>query len=426
MNNSKGVSVNSYQRQEGNTAECRAAALDQASMLAQLTIVIPTYNRPLHLRRLLKYYSEVGLQTYFLILDSSDELNATNNAALVSSCGDRFQYVLFPSSIPVAAKLAKGAQLVETPYCAFCADDDLIFPDAIPRALTFLAEHPDYVCTDGIYLNFFPHKGEIQFQVEYGSGGIDAQHPGARVFRLFQRYESMFYAIFRTPDLCGIFDAVKDIPSLHYQELFQATAALLKGKSHRLPEFYAARQHCDPAEPTRDKWQTFYWFVDNKTEFLQHYQSYREDLWRFYESYGSTPRMEKNAFGEAMDLAHVNFFSDNCPPAYFFGRLQQHWPDDTFKLKCDLQKVYEELRVDSQASLYMRLHDCLEKLGATAARLAARCAQRSLDKQLGDLNNTVSWRYKVPPDLWWMASVPQFQAAAAELCRYLGPARTEP
>lgn len=405
-------------------ASLGAHTADGRSDLSDLTITIPTFNRPQHLNRLLTYYRQKKLKARFLVLDSSEDVTAEANAALVSSCGEHFRHVVFPSSLPVAAKLSQGLALVETAYSAFCADDDLIFPEALEHALEFLRNHADYVCTDGIYLNFFPSNGSINFQVEYGSRGIEAEHPGARVFRLFQSYESMFYAVFRTTDLRDIFSFVKDIPTLHYQELFQAAGALLKGKSHRLPEFYAARQHCDPAEPARDKWQTFYWFADDNLEFLSHYQAYRDDLWRFYVNFGAGPHMNEHAFNKAMDMAHVTFFSKNCPPEYFYSRLQQYWPTDAFKPGGDHDGVYEDLKTQRRLNWEKALSGCMKKLERKMTNSASPTAQISLNKAAALLaKNGPGWKCLLAADFQWMASVSKFRLAFLELCEYLGDPR---
>jgi glycosyltransferase domain-containing protein len=394
---------------------------DPHACLDVLTITIPTYNRPHHLNRLLAYYQRTKLQPRFLVLDSSEAVTAAANAELVSSCGERFRHVVFPTSLPMAAKLSHGLALVETPFCAFCADDDLVFPEALPHALDFLQNHTDYVCTDGIYLNFFPTNGEISFQIEYGSRGIEADHPGARVFRLFQWYESIFYAVFRTTDIRNVFSFVKDIPSLHYQELFQAVAALLKGKTHRLPEFYAARQHCDPAEPTRDKWQTFYWFADNNVEFLSHYMDYRDDLWRFYESFGAEPRLDRQAFFSAMDMAHAMFFSEGCPPEYFYSRLQKYWPADPFKAKLDLIGVCHDLKSTRRLTWEKAICGFIKKLDRKIANYASPVALISLNKEAELLvKNGPGWKCRLPSGFQWMASVPKFRSTFLEVCEYLG------
>jgi glycosyltransferase domain-containing protein len=384
-----------------------------------LTMVIPTFNRPMHLKRLLAYYKEAIIQTSFLVLDSGEPSTAAENAALTCSCGEKFRHVVFPSSLPVASKLLQGLAMVETPYCAFCADDDLVFPDGLAHALDFLKNHADYVCTDGIYLNFFPSNGEIKFLVEYGGHGIEAEHPGARVFRLFQRYESMFYAVFRTHDIRDIFSYVHKIPSLHYQEIFQAAGALLKGKSHRLPEFYAARQHCDPAEPSRNNWQTFYWFADDSAEFLTHYRAYRDDLWRFYESFEAEPRMGSKTFADAMDMAHAMFFSAGCPPRYFHSRMQKDWPRDPYVDIKDLDNVLDDLKNKSRRWLEKGLAWLASLLENQVTNYVLPFALRRLNREARALAPENPWRCSLPDDIAWLASASGFRKAFLELCRYL-------
>jgi len=392
-----------------------------------LTITIPTYNRPEHLKRLLAYYQRTGVQARFLVLDSSAEDTLTMNEALLSSCGEGFRHVVFPSSMPVATKLSEGLALVDTPFCSFCADDDLVFPGALLHALEFMQSNPDYVCSDGIYLNFNPLDGEVRIQIEYGSRGIEVDHPVARVFQLFQRYESMFYAVFRTPDLRDIFSFVKDIPSLHYQELFQAAGAMLKGKTHRLPEFYAARQHCSPADPTRDKWQTFYWFADDSAEFLSHYVAYRDDLWRFYEAFCAEPRMDRPAFFSAMDMVHSVFFSDYCPPVYFHMRLQQYWPTIPFKPKEQMTGVYEELKTERQLTWERGLLGLMKKLERKIENYVSPADQVSLEKETGLLvENGPGWKIHLPPEFLWIVSVPRFRSTFLEICEYLGDPEKHP
>ncbi|MFA5158882.1 MAG: TIGR00180 family glycosyltransferase [Candidatus Omnitrophota bacterium] len=392
-------------------------------------MIIPTYNRPVHLKRLLAYYHQANMQNRFLVLDSSHEAIRNGNKALVASCGESYRHIVFPSSMPVATKLFEGLSLVQTHYGAICADDDVIFHDALRKALAFLSTHPDYVCADGIYLNFRPSNNEIHFQIEYGSHGIDANHPGARVFRLFQRYESMFYAVYRASNLRDIFSFVKNIPTLHYQELFQTTAAMLKGKSHRLSEFYAARQACGPADPIRDKWQTFYWFADNSAEFLSHYKAYRDDLWGFYQKFCTGQEMDQKVFFLAMDTAHAVFFSTGCPPKYFYSRLQQHWPEDVLAIINDSDNALEALK-----SNFMRKTD--EVLNVVAWQLRKRGflnsynPPRTVERLRGEVAakgiDGKRWGCRLPQNLLWLAAKPRFRAAFSELCNYLDDAKEKP
>ena len=48
------------------------------------TVVIPTFNRPQQLKRLLSYFNKIGLKSNILILDSSDEENKEQIQLLIN------------------------------------------------------------------------------------------------------------------------------------------------------------------------------------------------------------------------------------------------------------------------------------------------------------------------------------------------------
>jgi hypothetical protein len=137
--------------------------------------------------------------------------------------------------------------------------------------------------------------------------------------------------------------------------------------------------------------------------------------------------MERPAFNSAMDMAHVTFFSINCPPAYFHSRLQQHWPTDAFKDMKGQDSVYDDLRPDRQLTWETKLRGLLARVDDAIDRFLPRLAQRSLDKEAARMaQDALGWSCKLNPDLWWMASVPRFRTAFLELCRYLGETGKQP
>jgi glycosyltransferase domain-containing protein len=396
------------------------------------TLIVPTYNRPEHLKRLIHYYRARCPSMNFLVLDSSKPEIARDNAETVSLLGMSARHVVYPGTTPMAAKLAHGLELVETQYASFCADDDLVFPAGLKQAAEFLNNHPDYVSAHGLYLNFQRIGNEIHFMSEYAGPGNEAGHPGARIFRLFQKYESLFYAVFRTKDLRDILSAVSALPTLHYQELFQSVAALVKGKVKRFQTLYAGRQSCDPAEPGRDKWQTYYWFADDPTELLRHYRAYCGELWKFYDTHGPAPRLDRAAFFKVLDLAHTVYFSAGCPPRYFYEKLQLLWPDDNYLEagRMDLMDGLGRPRGMPKRQLCWQLDSHVLQIPPTQKYpwslafwygwLALRAAPRLLliDRQAAQTCAT-AWKCKLPLDLRWLASTPEFQRAYFEFCFYL-------
>lgn len=391
----------------------------ESEYLNNLTLIIPTYNRPEFLARLIKYYASKKTDIKFLILDSSDEKIQPLNQKSCVVLGNSITYVNFSHTIPVATKLLEGLKLVTTDFTAFCADDDLVFIDGLSSALTFLINNPQYVCVDGIYLNFNQIENNIHLVIEYATKGISAENPGARLFQLYQKYESLFYGVFKKNDAIAIFTGVSQNTSLHYQELFQATAALLLGKSHRLPIFYAARQHCDPAEVTRDKWQTYYWFADNAKEFLEHYVIYRKILWKFYLDNIQNKTYSQNDFFKMIDIVHAMYFGIGCPPAYFHSVLENDWPNDPFKKP----NIY----TDNVCNLLKTAHRnwleiYFEKFSTWfSKKLSQTHSKRDLTKldKLIHKESLNQWKCHLNKDLRWLARVELFKSTYQELCHYL-------
>lgn len=402
------------------------------------TLVIPTYNRPELVRRLVRYYLGRGTVIQLLVLDSSRAEIATANAAWFGGCGPNVRHVIYPDTLPPGAKLARGLPMVNTPYASFCADDDLVFPQGLANAIDFLAANREYVCAHGLYLNFrvgdqlepgeAPPPGGIRNPQclhvwrEYGGPGNEANHPGARIFRLFQSYESLYYAAFRTRDLRDIFAEVEAIPTLHYQELFQSVGTLIKGKVKRLPGLFAARQSIEAAQPERDNWQTYYWFASNPAEVLEHYRDYCEVLWRFYEVHGAAPRLERAAFQKTLDLSHAVYFSAGCPPAYFYSALQAYWPQDGF-VEPGRTDLFGQMGAGGGAAAPGSKPKWTVRRVLSAARLVLRAARhaphrRSLDWRARRLGGT-AWECRLPWNMRWLAGQPEFRRTYLELCRYM-------
>ncbi len=400
------------------TADAALAAL------ADHTLVIPTYNRPALLRQVVAYYLGRTPDMQMLVLDSSKPEIAEENRIALAGLKGNLRHILYDTRTPMARKLALGLAEVATPSASFCADDDIVFPAGLSEAVEFLRGHPDYVTAHGLYLNFQESGDTIRLTREYAGPGNEAGHAGARIYRLCQSYESLFYGAFRTQDLRDIFNEVADLPTLHYQELFQSCAALIKGKVKRLPVFYAARRSGPAAEPDRDKWQTYYWFADNPGELMQHYLAYRERVRLFYERFGARPGLPAADFDRAMDLAHMVYFSRGCPPAYFHDRLQAYWPSDRFE-KVDEIDLFQQMRVAGPA----RAAGSVQRGYLWLRRTIRKLRLRKTETATVALNASTAARFKTPwvcslsYGMAWLAGHEGFRQAYDELCAYLDVGR---
>lgn len=396
------------------------------------TLVIPTYNRPEHLRRLIRYYRTRAPSMRLLVLDSSLPAVVEDNARMISGSGTSARHVIYPDTTSLAVKLARGLELVDTAYASICADDDLVFPDALQQAVTFLDDHPDHVGAHGLYLNCRRQDNNIHVTSEYAGPGNEAGHAGARIFRLLQKYESLFYAVFRAGDLREILLAMSKLGTVHYQELFQSAAAVIRGKIRRFATIYAVRQSCEPAQPGREKWQTHSWFADNPGEVFEGYRIYCEALWNYYEKHGATPRLDRDAFSRVMDLSHAVYFSAGCPPRYFHERLQDLWPADDYLAagRVDLMDGLGRPRYMPRRHMSWQLDSHVYQMPPGqkypfsfllwCGWLALRAAP-SLFLLNRHVRQTcpVAWQCRLPWELRWLATTPVFRLAYFEFCEYL-------
>ena len=391
-------------------------------MLATHTLVIPTYNRPELLARIVLHYVARGRPMELLVLDSSKPDIAAANAEALKPHAQHLRHLVFPTTMPMALKLSQGLAEVSTPTCSFCADDDLVFLDGLRDALVFLRSNPGHVSAHGLYLNFREQKHVVHLTREYAGESNDAATAGGRIFRLCQNYESLFYGVFRTDDLREIFAGVASLPSLHYQELFQSVAALIKGKVERFPKFFAARRSGPAAEPERDKWQTYYWFAENPSEFMAHYAEYREHLWMFCQASAAETSPDREAFLKIVDLTHAMYFSKGCPPEYLHSILKPSLGNDRFaKNQADLFQTIRrspgQQKVGAAEALTLRVLRSLRRRRRPPAGGAAE-AIAQLDARMRQLGNS-PWTCQLPAGLSWLASNQDFQASYLELCLYL-------
>jgi glycosyltransferase domain-containing protein len=124
--------------------------------MMKYSVVIPTYNRPAYLKRILSYYHQYGTGLPIVIADSSSEENKKLNRETVSSFQDAFFTYLdrYDPSTSFWHKIVDALQQVSTGYCVFCADDDFVTPNGINQSVDFLEHNPDYTVAHGSYIRF--------------------------------------------------------------------------------------------------------------------------------------------------------------------------------------------------------------------------------------------------------------------------------
>ena len=216
------------------------------------SIIIPTYNRPGYLKRILSYYSDYQIAYNIIVADSSsDEVKKVNEKTISLFTNKSISHLSnYPSTIEPLYKIADAVNHVNTEYCVFCADDDFITPNGINQSVDFLEKNPDFTVAHGYYIYFYLKIGEegkerFYWKPLYSHESIIFPDAKVRLNYLLSNYsQSTFYAVHRTDFLKMIFDETARFTNDDvFGELLPLMLTLIYGKIKCLDVFYGAHEY---------------------------------------------------------------------------------------------------------------------------------------------------------------------------------------
>ena len=158
--------------------------------MEELTIIIPSKNRPELLRRSCIYWSKREFKV--IICDGSDESQE-------KWVGDLFSpniiYIHSQNAFPQRIKIA--ADVVDTRYCMLLSDDEFYLPKALIECIRFLDNNDEYIAVGGVAVGFRPGKTGIlgfeQYPEWIGRERIESS-PGDRVVAHMSSYANYLSA----------------------------------------------------------------------------------------------------------------------------------------------------------------------------------------------------------------------------------------
>lgn len=211
-----------------------------------ITILIPTFNRPLFLKRLLHYYVSVDCSLSIFIADSSSFPTVREeNDKLIASLKDRLPliYQQYDAEITLAQKMTKALGTITTKYVATCADDDFLVPKTIEQCVHFLEDHPDYSIAHGLIVgtSFFESEG-LFFTSTHQQRTIEATTPQSRLYDHYSAYTATFYSVHHRADLQHNMEVTsKHAFPVRLAELLPSGCSLIQGKAKCLDALYMVR-----------------------------------------------------------------------------------------------------------------------------------------------------------------------------------------
>jgi glycosyltransferase domain-containing protein len=278
-----------------------------------LSLIVPTYNRPQWVSRLSRFLAPFRNSFRLLVLDSSEHEIAESNRLLVGELGPSASHIAYPSSTLFKDKLLDGLQRVDTEFCAFCADDDLVLPKALIASARFLRQDRNYSGAHGLYFAYSGTGGAYFVDdILYCHRGLDSPSVLERLACLFEDYQSNFYAVFRTKVQLRALKAAALQDSSLFFELMQSAHTAIEGRVARLPMIYAGRSR-SPSAGTRQRWHPVEWIALDTQGYFKGYAAYRDDLLRALYSIEPESGRDDHArrhTEQLVDLMHLRYSVD--------------------------------------------------------------------------------------------------------------------
>lgn len=246
------------------------------------TIIVPTYNRPHHIERLLKYFNKIECSFKIIIGDSSPSSVKNQNKATVKKYKNlNIIYLDKSSKQDPYKKFADIVNTVKTPYCMFCADDDFIHIPGLITGIQYLEQHQDYGIAQGRTLAFKNTKKKLLWRNMYCASTIEYNKPSMRVRKHFSEYTPTHYAIHRTENLKKAYYEMTKLSTgpIDFKELIISLIAIAQSKLKVFDELYYIRDSITPRIYKLPKGS----LKLNKTKIPRGYDGFQKSLVSFME-----------------------------------------------------------------------------------------------------------------------------------------------
>jgi glycosyltransferase domain-containing protein len=276
-----------------------------------LTALLPTRARPAECERQLRFLRDNHFAHRVVVLDVS----APADAELVRrACSGIAEYRHFGPEYRMADKLAAAVIDVTTPYVVLIPDDDVVLPQAIADAMTFLDSHPDFVVAHGYFIDFRVHDADVDFHHVAGfTPSIVDEDPLRRHYELFRRYQSFYWGVFRTDVFRTGVRAACAMEVVTFRELTVMSTAILQGKVARLRSVYALRGTVRSHAAVHQS-HPFFFFLRDPSRFFGNYVLFRNAIAAFIRRSGiATPT--KVPLEQFLDLSYATYLGREMHPS---------------------------------------------------------------------------------------------------------------
>ena len=280
-----------------------------------LTVLIPSKNRPEDLAKMLKYFSDEKLPYKIIIV-----AEGAGYEDICSRAEGLSIELLQLKAKSLAERIVEGLKRVSTPLVTVCSDHDIVFTEAIAKTGGFLMQNVEYSACQGHHGRFCDVNNFELIDILWFTPSLDEAEPLQRLISLIRRYQPICWATFRANALRRIAESFLEYQGELYFELLWSLGAAIEGKVKRLQLLYCLRLLHD----TSFKGHPLYLFMESPRQFFCDYSKYSKRLTQhLIEKTGS----KENESSKILDLVHLVLFSmaiDAGKINYFIDEMVNH------------------------------------------------------------------------------------------------------
>lgn len=223
--------------------------------MSDITVIVPTYCRPIFIERCLLHFNNDENVHYIVIADGSTAEYQAMNEKLVKELGGnlKIDYRSYSPDLSFAERCQDAVVNVQTKYSVFHADDDFIFSEGMQKAAGVLDAKPDVTMVQGMSM-FLRQEGETYCVMPNLYSPIPQDDPLERLVWHMRTYRPTFYSTHRSENLArGLFFALELRNTWpRFFELVLSSLMIVQGKALYIPDLYAVRESHQQATSKND------------------------------------------------------------------------------------------------------------------------------------------------------------------------------
>lgn len=268
------------------------------------TLVIPTYNRPALLDRLLSYLERQQPSFSILVLDSSPEPARSENRTRIEKSALNVRHLTFDTSIHPYLKMQAGLKEVTTPFVSACADDDFVVLAGVAECLNILQANPTAAAAHGWYFNWQDTgaRFDLTYLVQRASA-VAGEGPMERLRHFIQAYDVIFYALHRTDVMQEAFRFVGEMRSTLAGETLMGFSTVIQGPVLRVDSAYYGRNTNESV--SIDAWHPHQIMADRPSRLFEDYPRLKQILIELCQKNGMKESAELAS--EILDLSFLSY-----------------------------------------------------------------------------------------------------------------------